>query len=594
MTRKFIILAVAFLFALIATAKEELDSSYQALYHTYRQLYNSDSVTEFYDASAKMQHIYMENGDIEAYYTIRHDEILYDARRGEVYNAIKKANKLLEDMKNSKFKSYEHVYVSLGTIFETSGNYRMALYYYQEALNNTAPTDSARLAHIYSQLASLNFTRDTRKAWLWNERLASITPKDSPYYKSYIANKGQIYFYNGDKNNFFITKQEYDDYLEKSDTTTYNYGEHVLNVLENAFNGQYEEALRLLEQDTQDYDNTKRYDIRIHIYEMMGLYELALKEVDKRKDLRDSLNNELLFNNINEMSASAGIVKVTEETNKEREFWLGIIIILLFVAIGLMISRYFVRRRYQRKMEKQNKKLEIALNEVKKSDRMKGIFIQQISHEIRTPLNIINGYIQIIANPEMELEEKERASLMKEINQNTIAITDIIDDLLEMSQKESKERYRKDDKILVNALCRHIIEEAETNNTAHLNLCMRSNLPENFTIQSNEEGIKRILRQLLNNAIKFTSQGHIELSVSESTNDSADNIQFAVTDTGIGIPVNQHEKVFERFYKIDSFKQGLGIGLPMSRNIAVRLGGTLTIDKKYRDGTRMILSIPVK
>ena len=300
----------------------------------------------------------------------------------------------------------------------------------------------------------------------------------------------------------------------------------------------------------------------------------------------------MLFNNINEINASAGIVKFNEQTVKERERWLGTVVVLLFAALGLTFSRYFSRRRYQKEIEKQKEQLEIALDEVKESERMKNVFIQHISHEIRTPLNVITGYAQIITNPAFELEADERNKMLQAIERNTVAITDIVNDLLEVSQEESKEHYRRDDSIVVNDLCRPIMAEMEGRNKGRLKFNFQSSVSDDFTIQSNRNGIERILQQLLSNALKFTEQGQVELRVYRNTDDK--NLYFTVTDTGVGIPVEQHEQVFEHFYKLNSFKQGLGIGLSMSRKIAILLGGNLTIDKEYTGGTRMILTIPVK
>lgn len=221
---------------------------------------------------------------------------------------------------------------------------------------------------------------------------------------------------------------------------------------------------------------------------------------------------------------------------------------------------------------------------------MKNIFIKHVSHEIRTPLNIITGYAQVVVNPAFSMGSEERNNMVQAISRNTAAITDIVNDLLELSQEESKERYRKDDNIVVNEFCRQIMAEMEKKNEGRLELAFQSSLPDGFTLQSNQGGIERILLQLLNNALKFTEHGRVELSV--YGDDDADSIHFAITDTGVGIPEELREQVFEQFYKIDSFTQGLGIGLSMSRRIAVHLGGTLAIDADYHDGTRMILTLP--
>ena len=267
-----------------------------------------------------------------------------------------------------------------------------------------------------------------------------------------------------------------------------------------------------------------------------------------------------------------------------------VVILVLVVAVALLISRHFIRRHYQKKIVKQKEQLAIALDEAQESARMKTAFIQHVSHEMRTPLNIINGYTQLIADPKYELSTEERNTLLQAIDQNTLAITSTINDLLEISHGSSKERYQRDDRIVVNDFCRGVLAYAYRRDNGRLEFVFNSSLPDDYIIYSNNDGIERILRQLLKNSLKFTEKGKIELSVCESAD--GESVNFVVTDTGIGIPEEHHSQVFEEFYKVDSFKQGLGVGLPMSRKIAIRLGGTLTIDKDYKDGTRMILTIP--
>ena len=444
MVRKVLILAICLFRAFTMSANGTQDSAYMALYHHYYQLFDSDSVAEFYEVSAQLQQRFLEKGNLLSYYKIWQNEIFYDADHGETYKAITKANALLEDMNNSKTKHYELPYMSLGYIFETRGTYRIAIHFYQEALDNIDRTDSTGLAHIYSQLAGINLTRNTEMARQWTAKLEHMISSDSLYYKTLLTLKGGIYFFDGERDNFFRTKREFDAYSARTSALDNN-GEHIMKVMECAFLGQYDEAQKLLNDDVQDYDKIRRCDILIRIYEMMGQIDLALEEADRRRDLRDSLHNELLFNNLNELNAAVSVAKISEKSAKDREYRLNIVILLLLVALGLFISRYITRRSYQKKIEKQNKKLEIALNEAKGSERMKDIFIQRIGTDIRTPLNVITGYAQIITNPEFELEKEEREQMMQAITQNTVEITNIVNDLLTISQEESKEQPRDDD-----------------------------------------------------------------------------------------------------------------------------------------------------
>lgn len=590
--RKILVLSIGLLFTLTASSKNIDESAHLALHRHYYRLFDTDSIEEFYKVSGQLQQNYIQKGNMLSYYKIRQNEIFFDAEHERTFQAITKANDLLEDMRKSKGeKFYELPYMSLGSIFEAHGAYRVSIYYYQEALKSINPKDSTGLAHIYSQLAAINLTRDPDMARQWIERMGNIISYDSLYYKSYLTLKGQYYFYKGEKEDFIKTKQQFDEFLKRTPALDHN-GEQILKIIESAFVGKYGEALSLLEQESQDYDDLRSCDIRIRIYEMTGNIKKALEEADKRRDLRDSLSNSLLFNNLNEISASVGVAKLNEEAVKDRELWLGSVIFLLVIAFALMASRSITRRRYQKRIEAQNEELEIALDEAKESDRMKDIFIKHISHEIRTPLNVITGYAQIISNPVFDMRKEERNKMVRAIGQNTVAITNIVNDLLEVSQEDSKERYRRDDHIVVNDFCRQIMEEAEKGNVGNLKLSFQTTLPDDFAIQSNLGGIERVIQHLLGNAQKFTEQGQVELRTYEGDDDGM--VYFAVSDTGSGIPEELHEQVFEQFYKLNFFKQGLGIGLSMSRKIATLLGGTLTIDKDYHEGARFIFAVPVK
>ena len=593
MIRKILILSVGLFFAFIVSAKEEeKDTAFMNLYHRYYMLYDTDKKDEFYKASKQMQEYYLKEGNIKRYYGMRMNECMYDAEHGEAYKGIQKTYQILDDMKDSdKEKPYHIVYTTLGSLFDSRGYYRMAMYYYNEALDNVNPTDSFELENIYVQLVNVNVSRNVNTAEIWSNRLKNILSQNSPRYKIYLIMKGQIYFFRGEKDLFFQNQKELEEF--KKGTSNYTqFGDHAMKLMEAAFNGKYNEALSLLEQRSQDYDDLKRCDIRVQIYKMMGQKDLAMMEMDKRKDIRDSLNNDMIFNNINEINTAVGVAKLNEKAAKEREKWMGVVIVLLFVTLGLFISRAINRQRYQKRILKQNEELEIALDEAKESERMKNIFIRHVTHEIRTPLNIITGYAQIISDPNFDVAREEQAKMFKEIDINSAAITGIVDGLLEISNEESKERYRKDDKIVVNDFCLKIIKDMEEMNGGRLKLIYQTKLPNKYAIKSNMDGIDRILHQLLDNALKFTEEGSVKLSAQENPADGT--IRFCVTDTGVGIPEEQHEQVFEHFYQVDSFKQGLGIGLSMCRKIAILLGGSLEIDKDYHDGTRMVLTIPIK
>ena len=250
------------------------------------------------------------------------------------------------------------------------------------------------------------------------------------------------------------------------------------------------------------------------------------------------------------------------------------VILLLFVYI-------VVRHRVQARLAK-------ALEHAKESDRMKTAFVQHISHEIRTPLNIITGFAQVVSNPDYELSKEDRNRIMADISHNTTEITNFVNELLELSESESQSVYQLDEDVDVPTICQEAIEASETANQGRLVLSVNSELPEGYRLKSNAAAIRKILDRLMSNALKFTVNGSVTIRLKSEKG----QLKIEVEDTGKGIPHDQQERVFERFYKIDSFVQGMGLGLTVARRSAQLLGGTLTIDPTYTTGCRFVITLP--
>jgi len=579
-----------------AFAKEQKDTVLDNLYQRYYELYSDSNETAFYEASEQLKSHYLEAKDMNSYYKIWLNEILYDAQQGKTYRAIKKCSNMLENMEQKNEKHYNIVYSALGNIYDIRGNYRMANKYFEEALKACAPNDTAALISIYSRIASLKAHREPLKAWEINEKFGKMTKNFPQYQKLYFVLKGEISFYLKDKKRF---DKAYEQFLQinKEFPLLDSYGNHLMEMGHAAFHGDYDTALDILSRPSVDFDDLDRCDMRILVYEMMGNREKALQEVDFRRDLRDSLNADMLFDNINEINAEMGLNKMQEEALKKEEeatkrqnMLLSVAILLLLAALGLVVSRYLMRRRMQKQLVKKNRELKIALMRAEESDRMKTSFIEHVSHEIRTPLNIITGFTQVITNPSFKLGSQERDKMLKDISVNTIEITNIVNELLEVAQEESHQHYEKNDTVAVNKFCEKIIKEMDILNHHHLPIHFLTKVEADFIIKTNRPAVEKVLKQLLENALKFTNEGKVELYVNESPDHGI--IHFIVTDTGIGIAEEHREQIFERFFKVDNFKQGFGLGLTMSRKIALLLGGSLHLDTEYTDGARFILTLP--
>jgi signal transduction histidine kinase len=174
------------------------------------------------------------------------------------------------------------------------------------------------------------------------------------------------------------------------------------------------------------------------------------------------------------------------------------------------------------------------------------------------------------------------------MQKNTQLITSLVDEMLELSLNENTPQpVAKDDTVEVNDLLRDLLQENEYKVSKDIKLQFSSNLGDDISLQTNVGMLKRVINLLLDNAIKYTEKGNITLKA--DANDQ--QIILAVEDTGSGIPAKDVEHIFERFYKGDAFREGLGLGLPLCRTIITRLGGTVDLDTSYQQGSRFIIKL---
>ena len=221
---------------------------------------------------------------------------------------------------------------------------------------------------------------------------------------------------------------------------------------------------------------------------------------------------------------------------------------------------------------------------------MKAAFIQNVSHEVRTPLNIISGFSQVIADPELSDSIEERQHMSKMMQKSAHQITSLSDEIIGLSLIESTEKMRREDTPVVNDLLRKCIREYDDVVKKDVDLKLETTLADDLKIKTNENMLKRIVAALLENACKYTEKGSITLKAVEK----AQWLCISVEDTGCGVPKKDAEKIFERFVKLDSFKEGIGLGLPLSRKLAEQLGGTVKLDTSYKGGARFNINIPIE
>lgn len=231
-----------------------------------------------------------------------------------------------------------------------------------------------------------------------------------------------------------------------------------------------------------------------------------------------------------------------------------------------------------------------AKNKAEQGDALKSAFLANISHEIRTPLNAIVGFANLLTKGEIDLkseEAKEYATLIEKKCNNLLTL---VSDIIDLSRIETQTIEYSFTKHALGELL-HEIYYNYTDSIPHgieLNLLLPA---DDIMITTDSIRLQQAVGQLVSNAIKFTSQGHIDLGYSLSSD--GQSVRIFVSDTGCGIPTDQTEKIFERFYKIDNFTQGAGLGLSICKTIAERLGGKVTVSSELNKGSRFVLKLPI-
>lgn len=333
--------------------------------------------------------------------------------------------------------------------------------------------------------------------------------------------------------------------------------------------------------------------------EAAGLYRDFLLEQKKEKERNEEITTSEFATMLNLQQLNAEKVRLEKISQKKRLqstrtilfFVLGI---LCIVVIFLWQQRKLNAKlhRAKNKLNEQNRTLIKAEEELRKakevaeqSNWLKTMFIQNMSHEIRTPLNSIVGFSGVLVDM---LDEKEDiGQYVALIESNSKLLLKLVGDILDISILGSEVEI-KHNAVDVNACCQASIDAAGASFDPGVKLIFEPACDE-LIINSNYNYIVQVLDNLLGNASKFTHEGSVTLAYEVKKEEN--QLIFTVTDTGIGIPVEEQERVFERFVKLDNFSQGAGLGLSICRIVAERLGGYLRIDKGYTQGTRVIFCV---
>ena len=314
--------------------------------------------------------------------------------------------------------------------------------------------------------------------------------------------------------------------------------------------------------------------------------ELHFQNVEKEKRAEELIiaNKELVFQNEEKEKRAAELIIANKELhfqNVEKEKR----------AEELIIANKELVFQNEEK-EKRAAELIIAKVHAEESDRLKSAFLANMSHEVRTPLNSIIGFSELLADSYFEEEEKNE--FIQHIIKSGKNLLFIISDIMDISKMESGEITLRKSQINVQKFISNVKEQFSYEAEAQ-KLELKLTVPDNdneTTVFADADRLSQIFNNLMSNAFKFTVYGRIEIGYEPKR----EMVEFFIRDTGIGIPAEYHEKIFDRFRQVESGSTrhygGNGLGLAICKNLVGSMGGKIWLESEPGKGSAFYFTLP--
>ena len=350
-------------------------------------------------------------------------------------------------------------------------------------------------------------------------------------------------------------------------------------------------------QNSHNMTNLKRmYNNKASALHQSHRYDEAYLMLRKYVSLSDSLYKNDTQRQLNELSTRYNLNKLELEARglslKARNiqfFYACTLIVVLVVALIIGIKFYRHKLKNNRLLKKQAQELQQANEKAQQAQLMKTAFIQNMNHEVRTPQNAIVGFSECLA--EIPLSKAETKEISATIKKNSDKLLKIISDMISIANIDSGDQRLTYQEIPVNELANKLLQEMKEYIQPKVKFYYTP-CQTDYILSSNEDIVHQILINLLHNALKFTSSGEVELSY--EVDNKNNKLYFHVRDTGIGVKSELKEKIFSRFYKVDSFVPGAGLGLSLCRILAERIEARVYLDDTYQDGCLFTFEHPLK
>ena len=556
-----LVLLVICLVSLPSTAKDDIHI--MKLKAEMLRLISTSERDNFTAVTEELKDVCQKNGNERLFYEAWGNQSIFEATHQD-YGTAEKIVSQIDDYakdQNSYWGNYIVLHVRAVNALQKQ-DYQVAEEGFKKAVefrHKYFPNESA--GDDLQELMKIANHRKDQKAGLKYAKQILAEPNVAPIHKGRALFRLSQFAFN--KNNKELYDSIYNELMALKASDGINPIEPVVEVNHEILNGNYEEAVRLCDQLSPD----KKAERLALIYHRMGNDQKAYEQMVKFKKINDSI---VLVSHGNVVASCFVQMnnerlkleqKVLEEENAQLRRWIALIVVAAIVFfLGFLIYRH---RRRIRHLEQENRKLEEARRQAEKAFDMK---------------------------QDYELQPEEREQLSSLIKDSSKTITKLIDELAELSLYESKKSLPTNYTLSPNHLCRFMVDSMRPKCKQGVRLYYETELPDNYEVQTNQEGVTTLLKHLIENAIQYTDHGVITVKCE----DYDDRVRTSVTDTGKGIPPERRPHVFDTFREMGENQKLQGLGLSICQSVTTLLGGKIWLDESYTQGSKFVFELPKK